>query len=491
MSHVAPHRWADAAAGRVPAEERARMGAHAASCPRCAAGRDRVTSAREAFGDIARAPAPELRWEQVGARVYWAASQERRSRERTAVSAPRRRWLWLAPAVLAAGGAAVYLAVREPDAAPTPIAATTPPKVLPDHITPIELVEAPTALTGLVTLSQGEVIAAGPVFSTPVVAGSAIETRADGRVAVQLDGGTAFALGPDSRLVVARLDSRSIDLQVDGEISVEVTRRAADQRFTVTAGGRVVEVRGTAFEVVHRDGALQVACRHGVVAVRDVIASSASAPTIEVTAGTLWSAPDGAAIAPSLAPLDDATVDALMARAPALLPAWTDAETMLRTTGPVDVRAGKGHAIRVDGVPVGVGALTVRAMSGRHLVEAERAPGKFAAGEWVETGTRIVIASTTPAPSKRAGVATRRRQLEDAVDARRLANCVRDLSRQGLSDGTHVELSIGVDGTGAVSFLNVGDTDLPAATAACVRDVIATVTFPAGPAATWRHRVSF
>ena len=47
------------------------------------------------------------------------------------------------------------------------------------------------------------------------------------------------------------------------------------------------------------------------------------------------------------------------------------------------------------------------------------------------------------------------------------------------------------DATGAISFLNVGDTDLPAANAACVRDVVAEVAFPGGPAATWKHRISF
>lgn len=496
MKHVAPHRWADAAAGHVSADEHAQMGAHAEACPRCAAGRDRITAARAAFADVARAPAPEQRWEQLGARVYWAASQERRSRERTAVRPPR-RWLWVAPVVLAAGAVAAFVLTRDADddAAPEIVAAPTAP--LPTDITPIELVAAPKPLTGLVTLAQGDVVSAsGPVFTTAVVAGTSIETPSDGRVAIQVDAGTAFALGPDSRLVVSRLDTGAIELHVAGEISVEVARRAPDQRFTVIAGGRVVEVRGTAFEVVHRDGEVEVACRHGVVAVRDVLASP-SAATVEVTAGTRWSAADGSALMDTLAPLDAAAVEALIARGPAVLPAWTDVESMRLTTGPVEVRAGRGRAIRVDGMPVGFGALTVRVMSGRHLVEAERAPGTYGAGEWVTTddttGAKVAIADAPakPATSKRAAVETRRRQLQAAVDARRIANCVRDLARQGLADGTHVELEIRVDETGAVNYLNVGDTDLPSANATCVRDVVASVAFPAGPAARWQHRVSF
>ncbi len=481
-AHVRPHRWADAAAGRVPADERARMGAHAATCARCAAGRDRVTGSREAFGEIARAQAPELRWEQVGARVYWAASQERRTRARTATHPSRRRWLWLVPAVAAAGGLAAFLVLRD-DAAPkpAPIAAEQPKVELPRDITPIELVDTPTALTGLVTLAQGDVVgASGPVFTTPVVAGSSLETGAGGRLAIQLDAGTAFALGAESRLVVSRLDSSAIELHLDGEISVEVAHRAPDQRFTVIAGGRVVEVRGTAFEVVHRDGAVEVACRHGLVSVRDVLASS-TAP-IEVAAGKRWTALDGGALTmDTLAPLDDAAIAALTGRAPALLPAWGE------TTGPLEVHAAPGRPIRVDGVVIGSGPLIVRVMPGRHLVESDKTPG-----QWIEAGGKVDVPDAPPAqPSKKAGVATRRKQLETAVDDRRLANCVRDLARQGLSEGTYVVLSIGVDATGAISYLNVGDTDLPSANASCVRDLVAEVAFPAGPPATWKHRVSF
>ncbi|MCA9680056.1 MAG: hypothetical protein KC464_33805, partial [Myxococcales bacterium] len=69
--------------------------------------------------------------------------------------------------------------------------------------------------------------------------------------------------------------------------------------------------------------------------------------------------------------------------------------------------------------------------------------------------------------------------------------CLRGLAKQGLAAGTFVEVEIGVDDTGAVSFLNVGATDLPASTAGCVRDAIARARFPAGPEATWRHRFTF
>jgi hypothetical protein len=55
--------------------------------------------------------------------------------------------------------------------------------------------------------------------------------------------------------------------------------------------------------------------------------------------------------------------------------------------------------------------------------------------------------------------------------------------------GTYVQIELRVDGSGAVNFLNVVDTDLGSATAGCVRRVLADVRFPAGAAATWRERL--
>ena len=43
--------------------------------------------------------------------------------------------------------------------------------------------------------------------------------------------------------------------------------------------------------------------------------------------------------------------------------------------------------------------------------------------------------------------------------------------------------------SGAVDMLNVIDTDLPSATASCVREVLAGVPFGAGAAATWREKI--
>ena len=507
MRHIAPHRWADAATGKVPLEERARMTAHAAECARCATARDRVVGAREAFGDIAKIQAPELRWEQVGARVYWAASQERRSRtgERAAVGR-RRRWWLAAPALALVAGAAAGVAwfLDEPEAAKPAQVAEPSAAPMPDQVIPIQVVELdapirPVPMVGLVTLAQGEANLAGTrgagVFAQPVVAGLRLDTG-DGRLAVQVDTGTAFAIGPKSRLDVARLDAAAIELHVDGEVSVEVSHRRDGQRFVVVAGDRVVEVRGTAFEVVHQGGRVEVRCRHGLVAVRDTGVPDGA--TVEVAAGKRWAAAAGEPLTTHVpGPLTAEDIAGALGRAPVMLPAWTDAPSLLRTTGPLSIGAPAKRAVRIDGVEVGRGDLSVRVMSGRHLVEAERAPGRYAPGQWVATrddGAPAEIA-LAPSPEKTTtatgGVKTRRAQLDARLDMARAASCVRSLAKQGLAEGTHVVLELGVDETGAVSFLNVGSTDLPDRMATCVRDLVAHVRFPAGPAATWKHRIGF
>lgn len=526
MRCVAPHRWADAAAGRLSAGVVVRMEAHAAGCAGCAAARARVASARGAFGEIARAPGPELRWEHLGARIYWATSSQRQQERRTAsqptLAAARPWWRTRAARLALPGVAVAAVAVawwQWPTATPrtTPAAVVSAdadttaraalPPALPDVITPVTLYDpapVPTPMLGLVTLAQGEARQAGAadvdadlaraaLLATPVTAGVGLSTGPDGRLAVQLEAGTAFALGPSTRLDVARLDRATIALHVDGEVSVEVARRAPGQRFVVIAGERQVEVRGTAFSVEHRGGALAVACSHGLVAVAE---PSRPDEVVEVGAGRRWSIPAGGSLLDAVpAPMDAEELAALLGAQPPQLPAWTDAGALLRTTAPLSIAAAPGRSVKVDGVVIGGGEVTLRVMSGRHLVEVERAPGRFAAGQWVATrddGRPVRVAAEAPAAASSAsGVATRRRQLAAAVDHGAMRACLRGLAKQGLAAGTHVELSLGVDATGAVSYLNLGDTDLPTSLASCVRDVVARVRFAPGAAARWRHRFSF
>jgi hypothetical protein len=65
---------------------------------------------------------------------------------------------------------------------------------------------------------------------------------------------------------------------------------------------------------------------------------------------------------------------------------------------------------------------------------------------------------------------------------------MRSIAKAGLT-GTYVQIEIAVDTQGAVGFLNVLDTDLPSATASCVRDVLADVRFGGGAQASWHDRI--
>jgi hypothetical protein len=517
VSHVAPHRWAELARGTIAERDERRMREHADRCDACAQARDRVTGATRAFADIAATPAPELGWDTIRTRVYWATSSERRERERTQrMHAVRlRRWGWVAvPAVAAAAAASVMLArsggsSHSDDA---PVAPSIAHGTGPASAGTGGSAHAPAAPTtpeplhGVVTLAQGDVTLDGTSHAAKVLAhevdAGATFATGDGRVAVQFGDGSVFAVGPRSNLRVRRFDAAAIDLALGdaGEVTIEVAPRAPGQRFTVTAGDRTVEVRGTAFHVVRRGGTLDVACAHGLVAVRDHSGELLVPAGQGVVIGDADALADRAAHA-----LDDAAIDALGKAIGPRLPVWTDHDTMLRTSAPLAIAATHGRAIRVDGVRVGDGAMVVRVMSGRHLVEAADRGGAFGAGagQWIEAGpgradgridARVEVAALAPVAEPPAGAASaraaRKAELDRALDHARVDACVRPLAKQGIA-GAHVSLAISVDADGAINMLNVGDTDLPGDMAACVRDAVATVHFAHGAAATFTTRLTF
>lgn len=489
--HVAPARWGQLARGTVSESDRQRMLAHAQGCADCARGRDRIAGAAEAFGAIRAMPAPELGWDHIGARIYWATSSERRSRERTAGHAKvrRRRWaLALVPALAAAGAAGIMIAgAGGNNTADAPaVAATTPAPI------------APAALRGVVTLAVGRVAvdrAASPTeaLARPVITGSALTTT-DGRVAVQFGDGSGFAVGPRSTVTVRKFDTAAIELALvgDGELTIEVAPRGPGQRFTVDVGDRTVEVRGTAFAVRHRDGATEVACAHGLVALVD----ERTGGEVRIARGQTLALADRVDVAGQIPIAIGDGGAALLAALGPRLPGWTEATGIERTSAPLAISAAAGRAVRVDGVIVGAGEVALRVMAGRHLVETEVSDGRFGAGEWVTTGTDAVTRvdshpAPEPAPPPPASAARlRRAELAAAIDHGQVATCVRALAKQGIG-GTHLDLEVGVDARGAVEFMNVVDTDLPASMAACVRDAVAGARFAPGQAAAFHYRLNF
>jgi len=480
--HVAPHRWADLWAGRVDEAERATMERHVKRCRACARVRQRVTRASDSFATIRTLSVPDVPWDAIRARVHWSVSTERQA----ALRRRRPAYGWLAAAT--AAGAAIGLAVN----AWSPATGVTGPEPAIADRAPVAVVRPepstpPAALIGLVSRASGDVMVDGvrpdDLFARRLAQGSSLATG-DGRVDIQFGADSAFALGPMSTLRLRRFDARTIELAVDGTLDVVVAPRAGGQRFLVDAGDQVVEVRGTQFRVVHDPGGTRVACHHGVVTVRDATG------TVELAAEQRLAVAAGhpvSGVRPVTLSADEA---AAFDHAPPLsVPLW-DPVALPRSSAPLEIATAGRHDVRVDGIELGLAPLRVRVMPGRHCVETADSAGRFRRTGWVDVaaaprGARFEVPAEPPPTG---GIPERRHQLRAGTDQARLHSCTRSIAKAGLT-GTYVQIEIAVDPEGAVGFLNVLDTDLPSATASCVRDVLASVRFRPGAAATWRERI--
>jgi hypothetical protein len=479
--------------GRVDTRTRAAMDDHADACARCDKARARVTSALRlsgTFDAIRKESSPELGWDSIRAKVHWEVSSELRAsrvRPRPALAifgARLHRYRWalagLGGAALAAAGVVGVLAMSSSSGAGDPVASIPP---APTHEAP-----APASLVGTVSRFSGDVMIDGirrpssDAFERSIGPGATLAT-ADGRVDVQFGDASALSLAPRSTLELRKFDSAEIELVVDGTVDIEVAPRAAGQHFVVRAGDQIVEVRGTQFRVTHDAHGTHVACRHGLVAVRD------SAAVVEVAA-------DRAVEIPAGHPVTGAVVKPVSPDEAASLVASTPVHTPSPVaTVPLDLLAASPRAVRVDGVELGSAPMRVRVTPGRHLVEVADAPGRFRRLQWItaDAATPLAVKVDVPvegiAPPRPSGTAERRTQFLANLDRGRLGRCVRAIVKDGITD-LFVQIEIGVAPTGDVTFLNVVDSgDLDAATTACVRDVLADVRFVPGAEATWRERI--
>ena len=498
MRHVAPHRWAEA----LSDAERTALDRHADACDRCRSARDRVLRGTGSFPAIRAQPAPELPWDSIRARVHWSVSTAKRDRPGSRfaghdrVRPPAQRGWWIAGiAALAAGGAAAGIVAYARHDTASESATTTVASLA------AELPRVPAAQTAVISRLAGDVLvdgvrpgAAADAFAHALGAGTVIATGA-GRLDAQFGDASAFALEPRSTLELRRFDAEVIELAVDGAVDVVVAPRAPGQRFLVDAGDRVVEVRGTRFSVRHDASGTTVACQHGLVAVRD----AAGAGEVLVGAARKAVVPAGEPSAAAHAvPLSADELDELARTTPWATPGWT-ADLAARTS-PLEISSpAPARAIRVDGIELGAAPFAVRVAPGRHTVEAADAAGRFHRAGWVDVGAGAAKFDAVPLPADDApgravaiasdGVAKRKAQLAAGISSKQLAQCTRALSAQGLT-GAYVQIEIAVAASGAVSFLNVLDTDLPQTTSSCVRDALASVPFGAGPAAQWHEKIA-
>lgn len=489
MSHVPPHRWADALAGRLEEHELRAIERHAEACTPCRRQKNRVQRASDSFTAIKNLPPPELPWDSVRARIHWSVSTARHERIKSEGVAHRRRWIVPTAFGLVAASALVYAFATPPLPSSRPAAVAAPAPLAP-QVSVAPAVAAPAPLTGLVNRATGDVLINGrfadDLFASRLVAGNTVTTGA-GRVDVQFGEASAFAVGPRSTLTIEKFDAEAIELRVEGTVDIEVAPRTTHQTFVVHAGTRSVEVRGTQFRVQHDATTTTVACRHGLVAVRDTQDNQ-----VEVgTARRVVLAPDVAVTPDHMQSLSGAEVADLAQATPYSIPGWS---SLAQNSAPLDIATVGRRDVRVDGVEHGLAPMQLRVLPGRHTVEAADHAGRFRRAGWVDVA--VPAAGAKPArlevpaePPPTRNVNARRRQLQNGTDKARLAGCMRNIAKSGLRTGTYVQIEIAVDAQGAINFLNIIDTDLPSTTASCVREALADVHFGRGDAATWRERI--
>lgn len=481
--HVAPHRWADALAGRVHRKQLAKMEVHASACTRCAVVRQDVERTVETFVAIRSQTSPPLSWDSVRARVHWSVST---AKHRRVVGSP------LPSARMVGGGVAlgVALAIAVYVGLPSRMA-PVPPLARRDVLPPAA--SPPPPVTALVSRLAGAVLIDGisattnDAFAKSLGAGTVL-TTVEGRIDVQFGQASGFAVGPRSTLRVVRLDAEMIELAVEGVVDVNVGPRRPGERFLVNAGNQAIEVRGTRFVVARDARGTRVLCHHGLVTVRD----NRRAASVEVGAArSAFIAADaalGEGDSPQLVSLSADDLAQFAKSEPWTTPFWST--ELLEHSAALEIAAASKRSVRVDGVELGEAPLRMRVMPGRHTIETADGNGRFRRAGWIDVaparGATFEVAEATSRPLS-AGIAKRKSQFAAGIDRARLGACTRRLAKSGLTDTVHIEIS--VDAHGAVNVLNIVDTDLPSDTATCVHDVLSEVRFGAGPAASWRDRV--
>ncbi|HEU0037367.1 MAG TPA: FecR family protein [Kofleriaceae bacterium] len=495
--HPPPHRWADAFAGKLDDAEREELDRHAASCKKCARVRERITRASDSFLTIRNQSSPELPWDSVRARVHWSVSTEKREKREQEKRARKRPTAgWIAFGVTAAA-AVVTTVIVDPPATTRVVGA--PPIARGGSATPDTPSRATPAaevrgVVGLVNRATGDVMIGGirvastkELFARKLVAGDVIATG-DGRLDVQFGEASAFAVGPRSMLELRRFDDHAIELVVEGTLDIQVAPRTNGQTFTVLAGERTIEVRGTQFRVRHDSKSTTVACRHGLVAVRD------HESQLEVGAARqVELAADKPVADVHARPLSMDGVNALAEATPLTLPLW-NLDTLVASSAPLEIATAGHREVRVDGIELGAAPMRIRVMPGRHTVEAADSAGRYRRAGWIDVSvpsasTPAARLDVLPEPPPTRGIDERRRQLRAGIDKGRLEQCMRTIAKQGLATGTYVQIDIAVDAEGSVNWLNLIDTDLGSSTASCITEVLKDVRFKPGPAASWKERI--
>lgn len=473
MSHLSPVQLADLCKGDLAQAQDARAQQHLQGCEQCKDAHERVKKGIAAMKEIGEQEAPELAWDHISARIYWSTSSDRRAKER---KPERRPWRIAVVGVAGVGLVAGLLLWQQGRAQPKQVA-DVPVVTQPSRELVVAPPVAPSALQGLVVLAEGE--HQGIILNEPVVAGSEFSTK-QGRLIIQFDDHSAFRVAPNSTLAIERLDSERIALRIEGRVDVDITRRQPGQEFVVLAGQHEVQVRGTAFRVDYAGGDLDVQCIRGKVIVSD------GTRGVDVSAGQRFATLRALPIdSEKLAALDKAM------RMP-MLPMWQAPAELIKNTSLLELQSGD-LPIAIDGTYIADGSFTLRTTPGSHEVAIVDRDGGIPRGQSIATSAgrralkRIV---SNKAVSKDRSV--RKRELRAAIEeSKRAERCLAPLAKQRMLEGSYLTLEVGINADGSQSFLNLQGSNLSSAIQSCLRDAVDAEQLSAGPAASFRIRLSY
>jgi hypothetical protein len=175
----------------------------------------------------------------------------------------RRVWLVAAAVAVPLGGAAAFLALREP--------------VPSDSANVSDVAPAPRLARSELVLASGEVtVPEGTRVGGRALATGDRVTTAEGRACLGIDPGIDVCLGAQSEIVLDSLRSDDVRIRVErGTALAALTRRDQDHSFALTAGDVAVAAHGTVFAVERRPGdALDIVVMEGAV---DVLSPAAPA----------------------------------------------------------------------------------------------------------------------------------------------------------------------------------------------------------------------
>ncbi|QSQ19264.1 FecR domain-containing protein [Pyxidicoccus parkwayensis] len=316
--HEVPALWA-LAAGELDADERARVEAHVAGCAECARELERMKQTRAVMHE-AREVTPEVRWEEVDAKVVAAARGALRrqpsswlSRAQVATMAsalrlpgartpamasatPRSRLPW---ALMFAGACAVVLGfwlLRTPEVTPGPevavvregdgvpgtavrddgagaehadgargSASSGNPSDVPSDNERLDMAQAEHTAGAMVREAGGAERALQT--GTKLRSGVAVRTPSRSTALLRLPDASRVHLSSGSEVELSRAEARDVHLRVkQGRLSVQASH-AQREKFLVEAAGLRVSVVGTVFTVERTEHGAAVAVAEGRVRV--------------------------------------------------------------------------------------------------------------------------------------------------------------------------------------------------------------------------------